>query len=108
VPQWSIPFLVVAMGLLNAAMHRAGATGISLTYVTGALVKFGQGLGLLLCRRQEDASWWKQGVLWACLLTGAAAAAVLELRVGAGIEWALPVLAATLTIAAAKLGPHLD
>jgi hypothetical protein len=32
----------------------------------------------------------------------------LELRVGAGIEWALPVLAATLTIAAAKLGPHLD
>ena len=107
-PQWSIPFLVVAMGLLNAAMHRAGATGISLTYVTGALVKFGQGLGLLLCRRQEDASWWKQGVLWACLLTGAAAAAVLELRVGAGIEWALPVLAAALTIAAAKLGPHLD
>ncbi len=44
------------MGLLNAAMHRAGATGISLTYVTGALVKFGQGLGSLLCRRQEDAS----------------------------------------------------
>ena len=107
-PQWSIPFLVVAMGLLNAAMHRAGATGISLTYVTGALVKFGQGLGLLLCRRQEDASWWKQGVLWACLLTGAAAAAVLELRVGAGIVWTLPALAAVLTIAAAKLGPCLD
>jgi uncharacterized membrane protein YoaK (UPF0700 family) len=107
-PQWSIPFLVVAMGLLNAAMHRAGATGISLTYVTGAIVKFGQGLGLLLCRRQEDASWWIQGVLWACLLTGAAAAAVLELRVGTGIVWTLPVLAAVLTIAAAKMGPRLD
>jgi len=107
-PQWSIPFLVVAMGLLNAAMHRAGATGISLTYVTGALVKFGQGLGLLLSRRQEDASWWKQGVLWACLLTGAAAAAVLELRVGTGIVWTLPALAAVLTIAAALQGPRLD
>jgi uncharacterized membrane protein YoaK (UPF0700 family) len=107
-PQWSIPFLAVAMGLLNAAMHRAGATGISLTYVTGALVKFGQGLGSLLCRRQEDASWWKQGVLWACLLTGAAAAAVLELRVGAGIVWTLPASAAVLTMAAAKLGPCLD
>jgi uncharacterized membrane protein YoaK (UPF0700 family) len=107
-PQWSIPFLVVAMGLLNAAMHRAGATGISLTYVTGALVKFGQGLGLLLCRRQEDASWWKQGVLWACLLTGAASAAVLELRVGTGIVWTLPALAAVLTVAAAKMGSRLD
>ncbi len=107
-PQWNISLLVVAMGLLNAAMHRAGATGISLTYVTGALVKFGQGLGLLLCRRQEDASWWKQGVLWTCLLTGAAAAAVLELRIGTGIVWTLPALAALLTIAAAKLGPRLD
>ena len=107
-PQWSVPLLIVAMGLLNAAMHRAGATGISLTYVTGALVKFGQGLGLLLCRRQEDASWWKQGVLWACLLTGAAAAAVLELRVGTGIVWTLPVLAAVLTIAAALQGQRLD
>ena len=67
-----------------------------------------QGLGLLLCRRQEDASWWKQGVLWACLLTGAAAAAVLELRVGAGIGWALPVLAAALTIAAALQGQRLE
>jgi uncharacterized membrane protein YoaK (UPF0700 family) len=107
-PQWSVPFLVVAMGLLNAAMHRAGATGISLTYVTGALVKFGQGLGLLLCRRQEDASWWKHGVLWACMLTGAAVAAVLELRVGTGIVWTLPGLAAVLTVAAARLGPRLD
>ena len=107
-PQWSIPLLVVAMGLLNAAMHRAGATGISLTYVTGALVKFGQGLGSLLCRHQDDASWWKQGVLWACLLTGAAAAAVLELRVGTGIVWTLPALAAVLTIVAALQGQRLD
>ena len=107
-PQWSIPLLVLAMGLLNAAMHRAGATGISLTYVTGALVKFGQGLGLLLCRRQEDQSWWIQGVLWACLLSGAAAAAVLELRVGTGIVWALPTWAAGLTIAALLPGQRLD
>ena len=35
----------VAMGILNAAMHRAGAVGVSLTYVTGVLVKFAQGLG---------------------------------------------------------------
>ena len=107
-PQCSVLLLVLAMGLLNAAMHRAGATGISLTYVTGALVKFGQGLGLLLLRRQEDSSWWVQGVLWACLLTGASGAAVLELQIGAGIVWALPALAAMLTVAAAIQGRRLD
>ena len=63
---------------------------------------------MLLCRRQEDASWWKQGVLWACLLTGAAAAAVLELRVGTGIVWTLPALAAVLTLVAALQGQRLD
>ncbi len=47
VPQWSIPFLVVAMGLLNAAMHRAGATGISLTYVTGASGEVRSGIGIV-------------------------------------------------------------
>jgi uncharacterized membrane protein YoaK (UPF0700 family) len=108
IPQCSVPLLVVARGVLNAAMHRAGATGISLTYVTGALVKFGQGLGLLLCRRQEDPTWWIQGVLWACLISGAAGAAMLELHAGTGIRWVLPTIAALLTIAAAKLGTRLD
>jgi uncharacterized membrane protein YoaK (UPF0700 family) len=43
--------MVLAIGALNAAMHRAGKIGMSLTYITGTLVKFGQGLGAFLTRR---------------------------------------------------------
>src|SRR5215469_17958621 len=38
--------MVLAMGALNAAMHRAGSIPVSLTFVTGVLVRFGQGLGI--------------------------------------------------------------
>ena len=36
--------MAIAMGALNASMHRAGKMGVSVTYVTGTLVKFGQNL----------------------------------------------------------------
>jgi uncharacterized membrane protein YoaK (UPF0700 family) len=63
--------LAVAMGILNAAMHRAGTIGVSLTYVTGVLVKFAQGLGHAVCGRPSDPFWPLQGVLWLALFAGA-------------------------------------
>lgn len=48
-PHWAIAAFVLAMGALNASMNRVGETSISLTYVTGTLVKFGQGIGRTLC-----------------------------------------------------------
>ena len=38
--------MVFAMGALNASMHRAGSIGVSLTFVTGVLVRFGQVLAI--------------------------------------------------------------
>jgi len=75
----TVPLLALAMGALNSAMHRAGAAGVSLTYVTGALVKFAQGLGHVLSGRASDPNWRLQGVLWMALLLGAVTA-TLELR----------------------------
>ncbi len=43
--------MVLAMGALNAAMHRAGKVAVSLTFVTGTLVRFGQGFGDFLAGR---------------------------------------------------------
>ena len=40
--------MVFAMGALNASMRRAGNIPVSLTFVTGVLVRFGQGLGNFL------------------------------------------------------------
>ncbi len=71
-PRVTIAALVLAMGGLNAAMQRAGATGVSLTYVTGTLVKFAQGLARTVCGQPSDPSWPLQGVLWLALLAGAA------------------------------------
>jgi uncharacterized membrane protein YoaK (UPF0700 family) len=96
---WSaatVAALTLAMGMLNAAMQRAGATGVSLTYVTGTLVKFAQGLGHHVCGRREDTAWKLQGLLWLALLGGAAAATLMQLWPGEDTLWPLPVLAMLL------------
>ena len=69
--------LALAMGALNAAMHRAGKTGVALTYVTGALVRFATGLGRAVCGRVgDDDGWPLQGLLWLALLIGATLSSV--------------------------------
>lgn len=95
--------LVVAMGLLNAAMSRIGRASVSLTYVTGTLVRVAQGIGLLLCGRRPAAGWALQAGLWVCLLAGAVAAVRAEQAAGADLLWPLPALAAALTLLAAAV-----
>ncbi len=74
VPVAAVPALAFAMGLLSAAMQHAGQVKVSVTYVTGTLVKLGQGLGLYLCGRARDWTWLEQAVPWTGLLAGAIAA----------------------------------
>ena len=47
--------MVLAMGALNASLRRAGNIPVSLTFVTGVLVRFGQGLGDFLTGRAQPA-----------------------------------------------------
>lgn len=103
-PDSSAALLTLAMGVLNAAMQRAGKTGVALTYVTGALVRFASGLGHAVCRQPtEDRDWPLQGVLWLSLLAGAAisTAALLNwatgdtLRTLAGLAGVLALIAAS-------------
>jgi uncharacterized membrane protein YoaK (UPF0700 family) len=96
---WSgitIAALTIAMGMLNAAMQRAGATGVSLTYVTGTLVKVAQGLGHRVCGRDDGSGWKLQGLLWLALLAGAATATLMQSRLGAETLWPLPLIALLL------------
>jgi uncharacterized membrane protein YoaK (UPF0700 family) len=95
-PRATIAALTLAMGMLNAAMQRAGATGVSLTYVTGTLVKFAQGLGHLICGRRDDTAWQLQGLLWLALLAGAAAATLMQVWRGEDTLWPMPLLAMLL------------
>ncbi len=93
--------MTLAMGALNAALHRAGPVSVSLTYITGTLVNFGQGLGRWICGRREGWDWLAQSVSWVGILAGAVVATVLQQRLGQQATWPLAAYAAAVTIVAA-------
>jgi uncharacterized membrane protein YoaK (UPF0700 family) len=82
--------MVLAMGALNAAMHRAGNIPVSLTFVTGTLVRFGQGLGDFLAGRADGWGWVEQALPWAGIVAGAILAAAAHMRIGSAVAW-MPV-----------------
>jgi uncharacterized membrane protein YoaK (UPF0700 family) len=85
--------MVLAMGALNAAMHRAGNVAVSLTFVTGTLVRLGQGLGDFLTGSAKGWGWAAQALPWAGLIVGAVIAGAAYVRMGSAVAW-VPVGAA--------------
>jgi len=75
-PSWEpavIVPIVVAMGIQNAAMHRAGDVKTSLTYVTGTLVNLGEKLADTFLRPGPATrwAWFPYFLLWTGLIAGA-------------------------------------
>ena len=99
-PAATVLAMTCAMGALNAAMNRAGAVSVSLTYVTGTLVKLGAGLGHLVCGRAKDWVWLEQGVPWLGLVTGGVLAARGLSHVCKATIDALPLVALAIAIGA--------
>jgi uncharacterized membrane protein YoaK (UPF0700 family) len=99
--------MVFAMGALNAAMRRAGSIPISLTFVTGVLVRFGQGLGDFLTRRVTGWNWLVQGTPWLGLITGATIGSAVYMRMGEGAIW-VPIGVAALLAAYSVAIPQPD
>ena len=90
--------LVLAMGALNASMHRVGRVGVSLTFVTGTLVKLGQGLGDFLIGRTRGWDWLAQASPWVGLIAGATIAGAAYLRIGGAVIWIAVAAAALLAV----------
>ncbi|MGV1750852.1 YoaK family protein [Agrobacterium sp. CG674] len=68
--------VVFAMGMINAAVEHVEGLPIGLTYVTGALSRFGRGIGrFILGERKLD--WTIQIVPWIGMVTGAISGAIL-------------------------------
>ena len=72
---------IVAMGMLNAAVEQVNGLPVGLTYVTGALSRFGRGLGRWLLGERRS-GWRVQLVPWSGMLLGAVFGAVLEAHFG--------------------------
>jgi uncharacterized membrane protein YoaK (UPF0700 family) len=66
------PFLlaVIAMGMINAVVEQVNGLPIGLTYVTGALSRFGRGLGRWLLGERRN-GWRVQLIPWGGMLAGA-------------------------------------
>jgi uncharacterized membrane protein YoaK (UPF0700 family) len=65
-----VVLMVLAMGAVNNVFVRNGEVSIGVTYMTGALVKFGQRLAARFLGQPNDA-WLLYLMLWMGLITGA-------------------------------------
>ena len=90
------------MGAENTLFERDGSVSFGLTYMTGALVKIGQGLATLISGG-ERLMWVPYLILWLGLVSGAAIGAALFAFFGIASLWLPSAIAAasalTLTLA---------
>jgi uncharacterized membrane protein YoaK (UPF0700 family) len=100
---------VLAMGVQNEALHKAGEIKTQLTYVTGTLVSLGEHIAsaLIGCEPEKRWLWISYLFLWGGLIVGAFVGALIyaNRQIGALVWPALAVvLFAAITAATAWLG----
>ncbi|WP_338801440.1 YoaK family protein [Pseudomonas sp. RSB 5.4] len=88
---------IIAMGMLNAAVEEVNGLPVGLTYVTGALSRFGRGLGRWMLGERRN-GWRVQLVPWSGMFIGAILGAVLEHHFGLRALFASGLLAAVLGV----------
>lgn len=101
-PLFSLLATILAMGALNAAVERVNGLPIGLTYVTGALSRFGRGLGRWLIGERPN-GWRVQLVPWSGMCVGAVIGASLERQLGLDALWASAAVSLALGIASLKI-----
>ena len=98
-PELRFVLLIFAMGAVNASVEQIEGLPVGLTYVTGALSRFGRGLGRW-AMGVRNTQWIIQIVPWLGMFAGAIMGAVLVREAGDLALW-VPSLAALLLTAAA-------
>ncbi|MCP1418230.1 MULTISPECIES: YoaK family protein [Pseudomonas] len=93
---------IIAMGMLNAAVEEVNGLPVGLTYVTGALSRFGRGLGRWMLGERRS-GWRVQLIPWTGMFAGAVLGAVLEHHLGLKALYASGLLAAGLAVLSLKI-----
>lgn len=106
-PPLSLGAMVLAMGALNNAFQREGHSSFGLTYMTGAVVRFGQGLAYALCGRPVEGLGGLLA-LWAALGSGAVLGALAFGQLGGTAIFIAAGLCLIALAAAAISGPEAD
>lgn len=94
--------LVLAMGALNNTFQRSGEVAVGLTYMTGALVRMGQGIAARITGR-GDRTWIAWLGLWVSLASGAVGGAMTWQAIGLAGLWVPAIAAALLAVFANRL-----
>ncbi|MHA6718915.1 YoaK family protein [Sphingomonas sp. RS6] len=100
--------LAAAMGAENGVFTREGEVAIGLTYMTGSLVRMGQGLANALMGDADRFGWMRYLVLWLGFAAGVVFGAQAQARWGWTALWLAPIAAAALTLLVAVVtrGPR--
>ena len=98
----SLAFLVLAMGALNNTFQKDGEVSVGLTYMTGALVRFAQGLAAK-AMGTGGKGWEGWLMLWLGLALGAVSGAYALTHWPAVALWLAAVWAAALALFARRL-----
>ncbi|PRA27533.1 YoaK family protein [Pseudomonas poae] len=93
---------IIAMGMLNAAVEEVNGLPVGLTYVTGALSRFGRGLGRWMLGERRN-GWRVQLVPWAGMFVGAVMGALLEQQLGLKALLVSGVMAGLLGVVSLKI-----
>lgn len=93
---------ILAMGMLNAAVEQVNGLPVGLTYVTGALSRFGRGLGRWMLGERRD-GWRVQLVPWTGMFIGAVIGAFLENWLGTYALLVSGVFAAIIGLLSLKI-----
>ena len=93
---------IIAMGMLNAAVEEVNGLPVGLTYVTGALSRFGRGLGRWMLGEQRN-GWRVQLIPWGGMFAGAVIGALLEHHMGIRALLVSGVLSALLGLVSLKI-----
>lgn len=98
----AMALLVLAMGALNNTFQRDGEVSVGLTYMTGALVRFTQGLAAKVLGN-GGAGWESWLMLWLGLALGAVAGAFALLTWPAYALWLPALWALVLALLARRI-----
>lgn len=93
---------IIAMGMLNAAVEEVNGLPVGLTYVTGALSRFGRGLGRWMLGERRN-GWRVQLVPWTGMFAGAVIGALLEHHLGLKALFVSGLLAGALGLLSLKI-----
>ena len=85
------------MGMLNAAVDNVSGHPVGLTYVTGALSRFGKGFGRFLCGERRG-GFLVQMLPWIGMLSGAVTGVFLLHAWQEAAIWAIGATALALTL----------